>query len=81
MRWFMNRYSYYIFSALAVGAATAIGSRFGGPAGPALAVGVGAALATAQAVLRSDSTYRSWSAVQEAIRAGGPSLLFIYSDT
>ena len=81
MRWLMNRYSYYIFAALAVGAATALGSRFGGPAGPAAAVGVGAALATAQAVLRSSSTFRSWPAVQEAIRRGGPTLLFVYSDT
>ena len=81
MRWFVNRYSYYIFSALAIGAATALGSRLGGPAGPAAVVGVGAALAGAQALLRGGSSLRSWSAVQEAIHRGGPTMLFIYSDT
>lgn len=81
MRWYINRYSYLIFSALALGGATALGARLGGPVGPAAVVGVGATLALAQAVLRSDSSLQSWSAVQEAIRGGGPSLLFIYSDT
>ena len=81
MRWFLNRYSYLIFSALAIGGATALGSRLGGLAGPATVVGVGATLAVAQARLRGPSTFQSWSKVQEAVRAGGPSLLFIYSDT
>ena len=52
-----------------------------GLAGPAAVVGVGAALAAAQARLRGDSSLQSWAAVQDAIRAGGPSLLFLYSDT
>ena len=81
MRWFINRYSYYIFSALAIGAATAIGGRLGGAVGPAAVVGVGAALAGAQALLRGGSNLTSWSAVQDAIRRGGPTMLFIYSDT
>jgi hypothetical protein len=81
VRWILNRYSYLIFSALALGGATVVGSRLGGPVGPAAVVGVGAALALAQARLSSASSLRTWSAVQEAIHAGGPSLLFIYSDT
>lgn len=81
MRWFVNRYSYYIFSALAIGAATAVGSRLGGPLGPATVVGVGAALAGTQALLRGGSTVTTWAAVQEVIRRSGPTLLFVYSDT
>lgn len=81
MRWFVNRYSYLIFSALALGGATALASRLGGVAGPAMVVGLGAALAAVQTRLASSSTVRSWAAVQEAIRGGRPSLLFLYSDT
>jgi hypothetical protein len=81
VRWLLNRYSYLIFSALALGGATVVGSRLGGPVGPAVVLGVGAALAAAQARLRSGSTLATWSAVQDAIRSGGPSLLFVYSDT
>jgi hypothetical protein len=47
----------------------------------AAVVGVGAALAGAQALLRGDSNLKSWSAVQEAIHRAGPTMLFIYSDT
>ena len=81
MRWFLNRYSYLIFSALTLGGATVLGSRLEGLAGPATVVGVGAVLAAAQARLRGDSSLQSWAAVQDAIHAGGPSLLFLYSDT
>lgn len=81
MRWLVNRYSYLIFSALALGGATALGVRIGGLTGPAVVVGVGAALAAAQLRLASASSYRSWTAVQNAVHGGRPSLLFIYSDT
>jgi len=39
MRWFINRYSYYIFSALAIGGATVFGSRLGAVAGSAVEIG------------------------------------------
>ena len=81
MRWLINRYSYLIFSALALGGATVVGSRVDAPVGPAAVVGVGALLALAQARLRGPSSVRYWSEVQQAIRSGQPTLLFIYSDT
>jgi hypothetical protein len=81
VRWYLNRYSYLIFSVLALGGATLLGGRLGGLAGPSAVVGVGAALALAQARLRGASSVRDWPAVQDAIRGGTPSLLFIYSDT
>jgi hypothetical protein len=81
VRWYINRYSYLIFSALALSGATVLGSRFGGLAGPAAVAGVGAALALTQLRLRGDSSVQSWGAVQEATRSGQPSLLFVYSDT
>jgi hypothetical protein len=81
VRWWVNRYSYLIFSALALGGAALVGSRFGGAAGPGAILGAGAALALAQASLRGRSSAPDWRAVQETTRAGLPTLLFIYSDT
>ena len=70
MRWYINRYSYLIFSALALGGATVLGGRLGGLAGPAAVVGVGAALALTQLRLRGDSSVQSWEAVQAEARCG-----------
>ena len=81
MRWYINRYSYLIFSALAMGGAALLGARIGGVAAPGAAIGVGAALALAQARLRSPSTAQDWRTVQGLTRSGLPTLLFIYSDT
>ena len=79
MRWNLNRYSYLITTALAMGVAWLAGSRFGGP-WPAVAVaGAGLGLAMVQRKLRGGaSDVRAWA----ALGAGpGPLLLFIYSDT
>jgi hypothetical protein len=56
MLWFVNRYSYLIFSALVLGGAAAAGSRLDGAAGPSLVVALGAALAFVQTRLRGGSS-------------------------
>ena len=79
MRWNLNRYSYLITTALAMGVSWLAGSRFGGP-WPAVAVaGAGLGLALVQRKLRGGaSDVQAW----DALGAGpGPLLLFIYSDT
>ena len=81
MRWLINRYSYVIFSAVAIGGATLLGSRLGALAGSAVVVGVGAALAAAQAKLSGDSSAATWSMVQDLVHGTMPVLLFVYSDT
>jgi hypothetical protein len=77
MRWNLNRYSYLITTALAMGVAWLAGSRFGGP-WPAVAVaGAGLGLAMVQRKLRGGaSDVQAWDAL-----GPGPLLLFIYSDT
>ena len=82
MRWNVNRYSYLIASALAMGGAWAIGARIGGLAAPLAVAGVGLGLAAVQRKLRGGSSnVGSWQHVQKAIGAGTPVLLFVYSDT
>jgi hypothetical protein len=80
--WNVNKYSYLITTALAMGAAWALGARLGGLA-PAIAVaGVGLGLATIQRRLRGGpSNVGSWQQAQQAIGTGTPTLLFVYSDT
>ena len=79
MLWYLNRYSYLIFSALALAVAAVVGAR-AGRAGLALPVGVGAVLFGVQRALSGRSSLADWDAVQSSI-AGRPSLLFVYSDT
>ncbi len=82
MRWFVNRYSYLITTALAMGGAWALGARLGGLA-PAVAVaGVGLGLAAIQRRLRGGpSSVGSWQQAQQAIGHGTPTMLFVYADT
>lgn len=81
MRWQINRYSYLIFSFLALAGATLVASRLGRLAGTTLVLAVGGLLAGVQAALRSGSSLESWSAVEAVLGRGRPALLFIYSDT
>ena len=81
MRWLINRYSYLIFSFLALAGAGLAASRLGRLAGTALVLGVGGMLAGVQAALRSGSSLSSWREVEAALGRGRPALLFIYSDT
>lgn len=82
MRWYINRYSYLIATALAMGGAWALGARVGGIA-PAVAVaGVGVGMAAVQRKLRGGpSNVAGWKQLRRAIGGGTPALLFIYSDT
>lgn len=78
---FLNRYSFLITTALAMGGAWAAGARMGGFAAPVAVAGVGLALAAVQRKLRGGaSAVASWKDVQR-ISHGTPSLLFIFSDT
>jgi hypothetical protein len=81
MRWFVNRYSYLIFSALTLLVGLAVGSRLGWLAGSALLVGLAGALTAVQAAQRGPSSLQDWRQVEAAIGAGRPTLLFVYSDT
>ena len=78
----LNRYSYLISAALAMGIAWVAGSRFGGP-WPVLAVGgSGLAMALIQRRLRGGRS--DVSSLAELDQGPGPRLpllLFIYSDT
>jgi hypothetical protein len=80
--WNLNRYSYLITAALAMGGAWAAGARLGGAA-PALGVaGVGIAMALAQRKLRGGaSSVASWNDALGQVGRGTPGLLFLYSDT
>ena len=80
MVWQLNRYSFLITSALAMGLAWLLGSRFGG-IWPALAVaGAGLGLAAVQRRLRGGAS--DVSGLDDLGAASGqPLLLFLYSDT
>lgn len=82
MRAFVNRYSYVIASALAMGAAWLVGARLGG-AWPSVAVaGVGLGMALVQRRLRGGaSSVLTWDEVSAEVGGGRPVLLFLYSDT
>ena len=78
----VNRYSFLIASALAMGGAWAIGARIGGLAAPIAVAGVGMGMAALQRGLRGGaSNVSGWQQVKQAIGRGTPTLLFIYSDT
>jgi hypothetical protein len=82
MLWQVNRYSFLITSALAMGLAWLLGSRFGG-IWPALAVaGAGLGLAAVQRKLRGGgSDVVAWDDLGGGAGQGQPVLLFLYSDT
>ena len=82
MLWFVNKYSYLITAALAMGGAWLAGARVGGLV-PTLAVaGVGLGLAAVQRRLRGGrSNVGNWEQIERAIGQGRPALLFAYSDT
>jgi thiol-disulfide isomerase/thioredoxin len=78
----INRHSYLIVSALAMGVAWILGARAGGLWALVGVAGVGAALALIQRTLRGGSSaVESWDEVRAATGRGTPVLLFIYSDT
>jgi hypothetical protein len=82
MVWFLNRYSYLLTTALVMGLAWLIGSRFGGPWPSVAVAGTGIGLALVQRKLRGGSS--DVSALAEVGPAPGrsqPMLLFLYSDT
>jgi len=82
MRWFLNRNSFLISLAMAMGGAWAFGARAGGLAAPIAVAGVGLALAAVQRKLRGGaSSVSSWGDAHRQIGRGAPTLLFIYSDT
>jgi hypothetical protein len=82
MRWLVNRYSFLITSALAMGLAWLVGSRFGGPWPSAAVAGAGLGLALVQRRLRGGaSDVAAWDAVGAARGPRQPLLLFLYSDT
>lgn len=82
MLWNVNRFSYLIAAALAMGGAWAAGARLGGLAAPLAAASVGLGLAAAQRKFRGGpSSVGSWQQVQHALGRGVPTLLFVYSDT
>ena len=78
----LNRYSYLVTSALAMGVAWLIGSRFGG-LWPSVAVaGVGLSMALIQRKLRGGAS--DIAALADAAAGSEPSqplLLFLYADT
>jgi hypothetical protein len=78
----LNRYSYLITTALAMGAAWLVGARFGGPWATVAVAGTGVGLALVQRRLRGGASDVSTLAELDD-DAGGrqPLLLFIYSDT
>jgi hypothetical protein len=78
----LNRYSFLIASALAMGAAWLVGARFGG-LWPSVAVaGTGLGLALVQRKLRGGaSDLAAWDQLDAGSGRGEPVLLFLYSDT
>ncbi len=82
MLWLLNRYSFLVTSALAMGIAWLLGSRFGG-LWPSLAVaGAGLGLALVQRKLRGGaSDVAAWDELGAAPGGRQPLLLFLYSDT
>ena len=82
MLWLVNRYSFLITSALAMGLAWLVGARFGG-IWPSVAVaGAGLGLALVQRKLRGGgSDVSAWDELGAETGRRQPLLLFLYSDT
>ena len=82
MIWQLNRYSFLITSALAMGAAWLVGARFGGLWPTVAVAGTGLGLALVQRTLRGGaSDVASWDDLGAEPGRQLPRLLFIYSDT
>ncbi len=78
----LNKYSYLITAALAMGGAWAAGARLGGLVPTLAMAGVGLGMAAVQRKLRGgQSSVGNWEQINQAIGHGTPALLFIYSDT
>ena len=78
----LNRYSYLISTALAMGLAWLVGARFGGPWPTVAVAGTGLGLALVQRRLRGGASDVSTLAELDAGPGQRqPLLLFIYSDT
>ncbi len=78
----VNRYSYLIASAFAMGVTWAIGARLGGLWAIVGVAGVGTSLALIQRKLRGgSSSVQRWEEAQAEIGRGSPVLLFLYADT
>ena len=78
----LNRYSFLITSALAMGLAWLVGSRFGGPWPTVAVAGTGLGLALIQRKLRGGAS--DPAALNDLTDGSGPRLpllLFIYADT
>ena len=82
MLWLLNRYSFLITSALAMGLAWLLGARFGG-LWPSVAVaGAGLGLMLVQRKLRGGaSDVAAWDELGNDSERRRPLLLFLYSDT
>ena len=82
MLWLVNRYSFLITSALAMGLAWLVGSRFGGLWASVAVAGAGLGLAVVQRKLRGGaSDVAAWDIFGAASEPRQPLLLFLYSDT
>jgi len=82
MLWLLNRYSFLITSALAMGLAWLLGSRFGGVWPTVAVAGAGLGLALVQRKLRGGaSDLSAWNDLGAASEPRRPLLLFLYSDT
>jgi hypothetical protein len=82
MIWLINRYSYLITTALAMGAAWLVGARYGGPWPTVAVASVGIGLALIQRKLRGGaSDVAAWSELEAEPGPRRPLLLFLYSNT
>ena len=82
MVWLLNRYSFLISSALGMGIAWLVGSRFGGLWATLAVAGTGLGLALVQRKLRGGaSDVVAWDDLGTASGQRQPLLLFLYSDT
>jgi hypothetical protein len=78
----LNRYSYLITTALVMGLAWLVGSRFGGPWPSVAVAGTGIGMAVIQRRLRGGaSDPAALNALAEGTGTPLPLLLFIYADT
>ena len=82
MRWLVNRHSFLISSALGMGIAWLVGSRFGGLWATLAVAGTGLGLALVQRKLRGGaSDVVAWDDLGAAVGQRQPLLHFLYSDT
>ncbi|MFN8634082.1 MAG: hypothetical protein U0893_09520 [Chloroflexota bacterium] len=78
----LNRYSYLLTTALAMGVAWVVGGRFGGVWPSVAVLGTGLSLALVQRKLRrGGSDVATLAEIEPGAVRSQPLLLFIYSDT